>query len=250
MGRAKMIGVLLSALALHAMHTTVAAVSAGRVESDKKALAPLQAYVGAWRGVGQPRQGSSRGAWTEQSEWSWRFDDGRAELAAKLDGSKYFSQLRLQTGDRPGQFVLLAVPRGDDGPSAGGPQRFVGALHAGRLTVTSDDAPDGQPARITVRLVAGGDRIVVLYERRQGTAYARLAEVGSTRKGSSFAKNAATGPECVVTGGLGTIAVEYQGRQYFVCCGGCKELFEDDPAGVLKEYRQRKAEEKSRSNGE
>ena len=79
-------------------------------------------------------------------------------------------------------------------------------------------------------------------------AFARLAEVGSTRKGSSFAKNAASGPECVVTGGLGTIAVEHDGKTYFVCCGGCRDLFNEDPEGVLADYRERKAAERARSN--
>jgi hypothetical protein len=74
-------------------------------------------------------------------------------------------------------------------------------------------------------------------------SYARLAEVGSTRKGRSFAKAVASGPECVVTGGLGTIAVEYLGRTYYVCCTGCRDLFREDPERVLAEYRERKAAE-------
>jgi hypothetical protein len=89
--------------------------------------------------------------------------------------------------------------------------------------------------------------MVVLYERRLGDdVYTRLGEVGATRVGSSFAATAASGPECVVTGGLGTIAVEYQGKKYFVCCSGCRELFDDDPAAVLADYRQRKTEEKAK----
>ena len=50
---------------------------------DKEALAPLQTYVGGWRGVGQPKRGSSAGAWTEEFEWLWRFKQGRAELVAQ-----------------------------------------------------------------------------------------------------------------------------------------------------------------------
>jgi hypothetical protein len=87
--------------------------------------------------------------------------------------------------------------------------------------------------------------MVVLYEKRlSDDAYARLAEVGSTRKGSAFAQNAATGPECIVTGGLGEIAVEHGGKTYYVCCTGCRDLFLEDPEGVLAEYRQRKAAER------
>ena len=34
--------------------------------------------------------------------------------------------------------------------------------------------------------------------------------------------------ECVVTGGLGRIPVSYKGVQYFGCCSGCQEAFNDN----------------------
>ena len=187
---------------------------------DKRALAPVQAFVGGWRGVGQPKRGSNQGAWTEESQWSWRFEQGRAELVAKISSGKYYSQFQLQAGEKPGQFVLLAVPV-ENGQSDHEvpPRRFVGALSNDNLVLTSDDPADDRPARISLRLVAGGDRMLVLYEKRVAADnFARLAEVGSTRQGSSFAKAAASGPECVITGGLGTIAVTHKGQKYFVCC--------------------------------
>jgi YHS domain-containing protein len=105
------------------------------------------------------------------------------------------------------------------------------------------EAAADRPARITMRMVAGGDRLLVLYEARAGGDYARLAEVGATRKGISFAQG--TGyPECIVTGGHGSIAVEYNGKTYYVCCTGCRDLFKEDPEGVLAEYRARKAKSK------
>ena len=33
-------------------------------------------------------------------------------------------------------------------------------------------------------------------------------------------------PACLVTGGRGTIEVKHEGKSYWVCCSGCKELFE------------------------
>jgi hypothetical protein len=212
---------------------------------DKQALAPLQGYVGQWRGVGLPKRGSNRGAWTETSEWAWRFKQGRAELIAQLEGGKFYRLLQIQPGEKPGQFVLLATPAEESQP-AGAAERFTGALADGALSVTADEPRDERPARIVVRFVAAGDRMVVLYEKRAGDdTFVRLAEVGSTRKGSAFAKNAASGPECVVTGGLGEIAVEHQGKTYYVCCTGCRDLFLEDPEGVLADYRQRKAAEQA-----
>jgi hypothetical protein len=220
--------------------------SQNQLATDKHALAPAQAYVGRWRGVGQLKRGSNLGAWTEESDWAWRFDKGRAELWGQLTGDKFYSQLQLQAGEKPGQFVLLATPVENAPDAKQPPRRFTGAMADGVLALVADEPREGQPARVSLRLVAQGDRMLVLYEKRVGDGvYTRLAEVGSTRKGSSFAKSAASGPECVVTGGLGTIQVEHQGKKYFVCCTGCRDLFRDDPEGVLHDFRERKAAERA-----
>jgi hypothetical protein len=216
-----------------------------RAVDDKQSLAPLQAYVGQWRGVGQVRRGSSRDAWTERSEWTWRFSTGRASLVANLTGGKYFSRFELLPADAPKEFILLATPVTSESGGEPAPLKFEGKQEDDTLSLTRAHPSEALPARITIRLVAKGDRMVVLYEKCLGDdVFTRLGEVGSTRVGSSFATTATSGPECVVTGGLGTIAVEYEGQKYFVCCTGCRDLFEDDPAGVLAEFRQRKAEEK------
>lgn len=218
------------------------------LDADKQALAPLQPYVGAWRGVGLPKRGSNQGAWTEQSEWTWRFREGHAELVGELDGDKYFDRLEIRPGDKPDTFVVLAAAEQVAEDSTGsGPARYTGKLADDALVVTAENPSAGLPARISVRLVAGGDRMLVLYEKMLGDGvFTRLAEVGSTRKGSLFAKSAAAGPECVVTGGLGTIAVEHEGKTYYVCCSGCRDLFNEDPAGVLADYRERKAAERAK----
>ena len=239
-GTASLLSVLVTLLA--------AAPDENMAARDKLALAPLQPYVGQWRGVALPKRGSSTGAWTETCDWSWRFEKGRAELVAQFKDDKYYDRFQLQPGEKPGQFVLLAssAQHNDKQPSAP-PQRFSGEINDGTLVVTAPAAADERPARISLRLVAGGDRMLMLFEKRIGKElYARLAEVGSTRHGSGFAKAALGGPECIVTGGLGTIAVEHKGKKYFVCCRGCRDLFLEDPAGVLAEYRQRKAAERAK----
>jgi YHS domain-containing protein len=44
----------------------------------------------------------------------------------------------------------------------------------------------------------------------------------------------------VITGGLGTIAVSYNGKTYYVCCTGCRDEFNQNPAKAIKEYEERK----------
>ncbi len=235
------------------------------ITADKKVLTAFQAYVGEWKGVGLPRRGSSQGAWTEEAQWAWRFTDKHAELAAAISNGHFYSALRLQPGEKSGQFRLIATAA--DGGSAALPdghsvadqpstakvdEQFAGTAETdGKLVLTAvgETKPD-RPARVTIRVVADGDRLVVLYERRVGQQFARLAEVGYTCKGSSFAIAGGDPHECIVTGGHGTIAVEYKGNTYYFCCTGCRDLFKQDPEGVLAEYRQRKAQEqKDRAAG-
>lgn len=207
-------------------------------KSDREILSALQEYIGDWRGVGQPRRGSSRGAWQQETSWSWKFKDGNAALVFQSPEGKYFESGTLTaTGDK--EFALVAV--NEDGKKA----TFKGSIESDRLVLVNEKADDSTPARISVRLVAGGKRLMVLYERRLGTTsrFTRLAEVGYTRKGVRLATGPSY-PECVVTGGYADRTVEYKGKKYYVCCEGCKQLFEMDPEGVLKEYYARKAEEK------
>jgi hypothetical protein len=82
--------------------------------------------------------------------------------------------------------------------------RYSGTLDdAGKLLAIADEPRAGLPDRISFRFVA----------------------------------------ECVVTGGLGTIAVMHKGEKYFVCCTGCLEYFNDNPDEIIAEYQARKAEE-------
>jgi hypothetical protein len=209
------------------------------LEQQKAELSKIQAVVGAWKGVGQPQRGSTKGSWTEESEWKWKFDKGIAELVFTSEKGKYFSEgeLTYTGGKRP---FVLQTTAGDQ------KTRYEGTLNAdGSLLLEADKASDDQPARITLRLVAGNDRMIVLMEKKNGETFSRIAEVGATRKGSGFGKGAIY-IECIVTGGLGTIEVSHEGKTYHVCCTGCLEVFKEDPAGTVKEYLARKDEEKAK----
>lgn len=229
-----------------------AEAAAEAAAKDKVALAPLQSYIGGWRGVGQVQRGSNKGAWTEQSDWAWHFDKQHAAITFTAPKGKHFIAGEIRATDQAGVYELFASQAADDKTK----RRFTGLIDDdGRLVFTvpkpdSDDSASPAPpadavARITLRQVAGGDRLVVLLEKRlaAGDRYAQVAEIGYTRIGAQFAQGSGK-PECVVTGGAGTITVMHEGKTYFVCCTGCKELFEADPADVLAEYKAKKAKEK------
>ena len=127
-----------------------------------------------------------------------------------------------------------------------GKETFTGAVNKKKkgLVLIADKPRSGRPAQITIRLVAGGNRLILLFERKLGSILMRLCEIGFTREGGDFAKGA-TGPECIVTGGKGSIAVSYKGKTYYVCCSGCKELWEEDPEACIKDAAKRAKEEKN-----
>ena len=212
-------------------------ISGADAPSETGPLESLQDLVGGWKGVGQPERGSNRGAWIEQSDWRWDFTGKKPAILFTAPSGKHLVEGRITAGDA-GKFHLEAK-------SADGKTRpFTGERDAeGTLTFTADPAAGESsegPQRITLRLRAEGARLVVLLERRTGgEQFARLAEVGYTRVGSNFGQGSG-GPECVVTGGAGTMTVMYKGKTYYVCCTGCKDLFEAEPEKTLAEYEARK----------
>jgi YHS domain-containing protein len=53
------------------------------------------------------------------------------------------------------------------------------------------------------------------------------------------AREGSGGPECIVSGGPGTIKVMYKGEAYYVCCSGCKAAFLDEPEKFIKELKEK-----------
>lgn len=216
------------------------AVFADQRESDKEALTPLQQFVGGWRGVGQVARGSTRGSWIEHADWVWKFDKTRARLAMQTKDAKFFAAGSITALED--QRFRLTVTGADEQKLT---VKYSGGLdESGKLILLADPPVAGQPDRISFRTVAKGKRLLVLYERKSPSSnrFFRMSEVGFTRKGSDFGKGLSY-IECVVTGGEGTIPVTFEGKTYYVCCTGCRDYFNDDPAKALAEYRARKAKD-------
>jgi len=231
----------MAALLLSALVVGDDTATDAKYAEQKERLAKLQSLVGAWRGVGQPQRGSTKDSWIEESDWAWSFGKDGPALVAKLPKAKFFSELRLIAAATGGGFVLAATP------AAGGDAvSYMGKLNdQHQLVLTAEQPGDDLPRRLSFRFVAGGDRLLLLMEKKgqAGEQLVRLAEVGYTRQGSGFGKNVAQ-RECVVTGGLGTIEVTHDGKTYYVCCTGCRDYFNENAEKVLAEYAARKASEK------
>ena len=216
-------------------------VSAGSAGDDAAGLrreeqAALKAYgplVGSWRGTGQPQRGRSAGSWTESASVAWKLSADSAALEIDVAKGKYLKSALLKAGPKPGEYVLDAIlPDGSK-------RSFAGKGVAGKPLVLTDDGPAEGLKRVTLT-IPNDLRFLLLLESAAGEGFARLGEVGFTRNGVAFAAGEA-GPICIVTEGRGTIPVTHAGQTYYVCCSGCKDLFNQDPAAIIAEAEARKA---------
>ena len=206
-------------------------------KARREATAALRVYgplVGTWRGTGQPQRGRSQGSWTESASWAWKLSDDSAALEIAVEKGKYLKSAILKPGDTAGTFLLETV-------LADGTKRaFHGKAEGDKpLVLNADEAGEGL-RRVTLT-IPNEFRFLLLLESHPSptAAHVRLGEVGYTRNGVSFAAGEA-GPVCIVTEGRGTIQVSHKGKSYWVCCSGCKDLFNKDPEAILAEAAARK----------
>jgi hypothetical protein len=203
-------------------------------------LQPQQYLIGQWRGVGQVRRGSAQGAWQETGAAVWELTKDRTGIRWTATDGKLWKAalLTVQPGDRP-LVLLLTLP--DDAV-----REYRGQRDGDRLVFESAADSRKEVHRATFTPL-GENRVTVLFEKRgeQQSFYQRVAEIGFQRAGTRLAATDGNGPECVVTGGLGTIAVTHNGQTYYVCCTGCRDAFNDDPQGILAAWAERQRKKSS-----
>ncbi len=211
--------------------------------AEQKGLEPFNSLIGEWRGIAQPRRGSNSGAWKQTGEWVWDFADAGVALRYNVSDGKLVEHGRL-TFDPEANLYLLEVTTPEEQT-----RRYQGRFQDSQLTLEAEPNGEGVVHRITLTLL-NDKRTLVLHEKREANQqrFFRVAEVGYTRAGVRLAKPGGGQPECIVTGGAGTIEVAHNGKTYYVCCSGCKQAFEDDPEGIIAEAAERRQQEQSKGN--
>jgi len=208
--------------------------------------------VGNWRAVLQARRGSGNGANAEAVTGTWQFRDSEAALVLKFRPGSRLQQIRITAAAMPTEGVRLALQEGEQELSlvAVQPAHADAANERAEwIFETEDDAVKSR--RLTVRRLSDIRWTMLLEERASGGAdWRRMFEVGMTRDGERLAVAGVGEKKCVVTGGRGTIAVQHDGKTWYVCCEGCRQVFEDDPAGILKNYQAGLEQEQRRVEGE
>ncbi|MCS6866398.1 MAG: YHS domain-containing protein [Gemmataceae bacterium] len=205
----------------------------------KEAFQPFQGLIGSWKGRGTPegnKDERAAGAWEEKITWEWKFQDGDAWLHIRFTGSKHFMHGDLRytpAGDASEARFTLTLSCSDRSTAT-----FAGTYDAQLrvLTLTRTDGPATEEQRLVFSLLHP-NRYLYRFDVRPAhtkVAFTKKYQVGATKEGEAFAQ-VPKGPECIVSGGLGTITVVYKGQTYYVCCSGCRDEFRAHPEKYIRE---------------
>ena len=212
------------------------AADAPTPKSAKQGLQPFNDLIGSWKCTGEPigsREEVQKGFWTETLSVEWQFKGADAWLKLDFDKGKNFTKGELRYRPATNDYeVKLQTPKKQT-------IAFTGALNNRTLTL---ERQEGDTIQRLVFSLLHSNRFLYRYETRptDKSLVTRHWKVGATKEGESFATGDG-GPECIVSGGKGTIAVSYQGKTYYVCCSGCRGEFLESPQKYITEYEAKKS---------
>lgn len=213
-------------------------------KTPKKALQQFNDLIGSWRAIGEPngtRAEKQRNFWQEKIAWEWQFKKDDVHLRAAIDKGKYFTAAELRYLPEKDRYQLTATTTAKERLV------FEGTLEKKRLTLERKDEKKNETQRLVLN-VLHFNRYLYSYEVKpaERVAFVKVYSVGATKEGVDFA-GGDDAPECVVSGGLGTMPVVYKGKTYYVCCSGCRDAFNDEPEKYIKEYEARKKAKKTKT---
>jgi hypothetical protein len=215
-------------------------------KTPKKALQAFNDLIGNWRGTGEPngtREEKQRNFWQEKIAWEWQFKGRDVYLRAVIDKGKHFTGAELRYLPDKDRYQLTATTPSKD------KLVFEGPLVRNNLMLERKDEKKNETQRLILALLHF-NRHVYRYEIKpmDRASFKEVFRVGATKEGVEFA-GGDDKPECVVSGGLGTMPVVYKGTTYYVCCSGCRDAFLDEPEKYIKEFEARK-KEKAKTKGQ
>jgi YHS domain-containing protein len=206
----------------------------------QEALAELNPLVGAWRGVGQPVRSSNKGSWSETAEWVWEIKKEHVGIRYAVKGGKHLVSALVLWDPVKEEFVMTAtLPDKSE-------RTYAGKMSGNKLTFESPPDARGDVHQIALTQL-NVKRTLVLFQVRpkDQKQFIRVAEVGYTREGTKLAEEGIGGPECIVTGGKGTMSTVYKGKTYWFCCTGCRDAFLDDPDAIIAQAEEKAAKKKA-----
>ncbi len=191
----------------------------------KNELKKLEEFLGVWNLEGSQKAGGKETVWKEQVDWSWKFKAAEPTIKVSFGEGKgkYFTAGDL-TYDVAAKKYTLALTGADKAKTV-----YAGDLKVGVLKLERKD-DKGDVHRLTVNTLADGIRMQLKAEKQEGGKglFQAAFKMEGNRSGESLAGGGKKA-ECIVTGGAATIQVSFGGNQYFVCCSGCRDAFNETP---------------------
>ena len=212
----------------------------------REALKPLQVIVGTWRG------NTYRENVVHEADWAWDHTSQPGQPALRMTAPKnpFFHTARLSYHPNDEQYVLtVAEPDGSirtltgdfEQPPTDVPGDDGRTLQRSyKLLLRQIEPTEGEQWQVALNQQENNRFLIDLARRRGTSPFRKFDTVSEQRQGTSFALSDEGYGEktCLISGGLGTIAVSHAGKTYWVCCTGCKAAFEDDPEKWIAEAQK------------
>lgn len=193
-------------------------------------LKPLAPFIGTWKGSGTLETGE-KSKWAETLDVFWVFTDKETYLRVKFSESPFFSEWEIRAVDK--KFHLTAKP------AKGSSYTYLGELKEKQLILERKIETD-RFERLVINLLHDNRMTYRIEEqKRAGALFVKKIVVGITKEGVPFVDIGRAERECIVSGGLGTMTVTYEGKTYYVCCSGCRDEFKRDPVFYIKEWEKK-----------
>lgn len=213
--------------------------AAEKAQSPKEALQAFNELIGSWKGTGMPESGTAvekrKSFWMETIAWDWQFKGNDAWLNLTFSKGKYFDKGSLRYVPTKDIFQLqVSTPEKEA-------LTFEGKLDKKNLTLERDDDKKKETQRLVITMLHE-NRYLYRYETKpkdRNGGFTKVYQVGATKEGVPFAAGDGR-PECVVSGGVGTTKVTFNGKDYYVCCSGCRDAFKEEPEKYVREFEEKK----------
>jgi hypothetical protein len=208
-------------------------------DPTKEALQALQEFIGSWKGNGGPEKAkpTAKELWSETLSWGWNFKGKSPALMLEIKDGKLLKGGEMRYLPEKKVYEFTAVD------AAGKKSVFEGKYDPEKTTLHLErvDPTSKETQQIVMNTAAEGDRFIVRFNHRSvgSTLLKKDFTVSATREGVSLGKIDKKN-ECVVSGGVGTMAISYKGETYYVCCSGCRDAFNENPEKYIKEYKAKK----------
>jgi YHS domain-containing protein len=206
-------------------------------EKVKAALQQVQEFIGDWKGNGGPptKDPKANELWKETMNWGWRFKGDDIWLNVEFKDSKTFESGALRYMPDKKLYTLTMIDK------AKKEQVFQGELKKGILTLTRTDPESMDKQTITMSTNNEGARLVYDYSvQTKGKGLNKKVFTVAHSKEGEMIGGGGKKNECIVTGGLATMAVTYMGETYYVCCTGCRDAFNENPKKFVDAFKAKK----------